>query len=126
MLVGGMEYRRSDRVSDLLLRELADLLLRKVKDPRVSGITVTGVEMTADLQHARVFYCISGTASQKERKDIAEGLAKAKGFIRQELGKRLHMRYIPQIDFRYDTSFEYGDRIERLLKEVRRDERSSD
>jgi len=119
-----MEYKRSDRVADLIQREIADLLLRRVKDPRVSGITLTGVEVTADLQHARVFYTITTGAAteEKDKEAVALGLVKAKGFMRQELGKRLHMRYVPQLNFQYDASFEYGDKIERLLKELHKDE----
>lgn len=117
-----MEYKRSDRVADLVQREIADLLLRRVKDPRVAGVTVTGVEMTDDLQHARVFYCVLGNPPEAEKQTVAVGLSKATGFIRQELGKRLHLRYLPQLSFQYDTSFEYGDKIERLLKELHKDE----
>ncbi len=118
-----MDYKRSDRVADLIQKEIADLVLRRIKDPRVANITVSGVEVTQDLQHARVFYCImGGTADEVIKKNAASGLEKAKGFIRQELGKRLHMRYIPQLSFAYDTSFEYGNRIEKLLKELHKDE----
>lgn len=117
-----MEYRRSDRVADQLQKEIADLLLRRVKDPRVAGITITAVEVTPDLQHARIFYCLMGSGTEEAKTNAAKGLNKAKGFMRQELGKRLHMRYLPQLEFQYDTSFEYGDKIERLLRELQRDE----
>lgn len=118
-----MDYKRSDRVADLLLKEISELILRRVKDPRVANITVTGVQVTPDLQHARVFFCVmAGSADEKSKQDAASGLEKAKGFIRQELGKRLHLRYIPQLGFEYDTSFEYGDKIERLLKDLHKDE----
>ena len=117
-----MDYKRSDRVADLLRQEIADLLLRRVKDPRIEGITLTGVEVTNDLQHARIYYCAMGNPTEDEKKNIAAGLNKAKGFMRQELGKRLHMRYLPQLDFHYDGSFEYGEKIERLLKELNKDE----
>ncbi|MGV8073086.1 MAG: 30S ribosome-binding factor RbfA [Syntrophobacteraceae bacterium] len=118
-----MEYKRSDRVGDLIHREIAEMLMRRVKDPRVAGVTITGVELTADLQHAKVFYCISGTNPEESRKkSVAAGLDNAKGFIRQELRKRLTMKHLPQIDFRYDASFEYGEKIERLIKEIHKDE----
>ncbi len=117
-----MPNKRSARVGDLIWKELADLLLRKVKDPRVSGVTITGVEVSPDLQHARVFYCVSGVTAEKEKEDAARGLFKAKGFIRQELGKRLQIRHVPEVDFRYDPSFEYGDKIERILRELHKDE----
>ena len=117
-----MEYKRADRVSDLIRQEVAELLLRRVKDPRIESVTITGVEVTADLQHAKIFYCVLGNPSEEDKKNTGLGLNKAKGFIRQELGKRLSMRFIPQIAFQYDGSFEYGDRIERLLKELHKDE----
>lgn len=118
-----MDYKRSDRVADLIHKEIADLVFRRVKDPRVLNVTITGVEVSADLQHARVFYCVMGGAIEEDvKRSAAAGLEKAKGFIRQELGRRLRLRYIPQLDFAYDTSFEYGDRIERLLKELHENE----
>ncbi len=115
-----MEYKRSDRVADLLQREVAEMLYRTIKDPRVGGVTVTGVDLSPDLRNARVFYVFRGSAEEGER--AAEGLAKAKGFIRRELGKRLQLRYAPDIHFKYDTSFDYGDKIERLLKTIQNDE----
>ncbi|NTV43422.1 MAG: 30S ribosome-binding factor RbfA [Syntrophobacteraceae bacterium] len=117
-----MPYKRSARVGDLVRKELADLLLRKVKDPRVAGVTITGVEVSPDLHHAKIFYCVSGSLAEKDKENASKGLSKAKGYIRQELGKRLQMRYVPEVDFRYDPSFEYGDKIERLLKELHKDE----
>jgi ribosome-binding factor A len=116
------EYKRSDRIADLLQSEIADLLLRRVKDPRIDGVTITGVKVTRDLQHARVFYCIMGSPKDEGKEAVAAALDRAKGFMRQELGKRLHMRYVPQLEFFYDVSFDYGDKIERLLKELHKDE----
>ncbi|MDY0041591.1 MAG: 30S ribosome-binding factor RbfA [Desulforhabdus sp.] len=117
-----MEYKRSDRVADLLQREIADLLFRRVKDPRVSGITITGAEVSADLRHAKIFYCVMGSPNDEEKLNASKGLAKARGFIRQQLGKRLHMRYLPELEFHYDASFDYGDKMDRLLKELQQDE----
>ncbi len=117
-----MDYKRSDRVADLLHREIAELVFRRVKDPRTRLVTITGVEVSKDLQHAVVFYCITGKSGEEERESVALGLSKAKGFIRQELGRRLHMKHLPQLSFRYDQSFDYGEKIERLLKEIHRDE----
>jgi len=117
-----MEYKRSDRVADQLQREMADLLFRRVKDPRVAGITITGVEVSADLRHAKIFYCIMGSPNDDEKHKASEGLIKARGFIRQQLGKRLHLRYLPELEFHYDASFDYGDKMDRLLKELQQDE----
>ncbi|MHC1730235.1 MAG: 30S ribosome-binding factor RbfA [Syntrophobacteraceae bacterium] len=118
-----MDYKRSDRVADLLQKEIADLVFRRVKDPRVANITISGVRVSQDLKHARIYYCLmGGNPGEDVRNNAATGLEKAKGFIRQELAQRLRLRYIPQLDFEYDTSFEYGDKIERLLKELNKDE----
>ena len=118
-----MEYKRSDRVADLLKKEIADLVFRRVKDPRVAGVTISGVDVSGDLKQARVFFCVMGRGSDEDAKNNAvEGLEKARGFIRLELGRRLSLRYVPQLQFEYDTSFEYGDKIERLLRDLHRDE----
>jgi ribosome-binding factor A len=118
-----MDYKRSDRVADLLQREIAELVFRRLKDPRVANLTISGVKVTDDLRHARVFFCLMGRdADQTERKSALAGLAKAAGFMRLELGRRLSLRYVPQLTFEYDTSFEYGDKMEKLLKELHTDE----
>ena len=118
-----MGYKRSDRVADLLHKEIAELVFRRVKDPRTANTTISGVEVSGDLKHARVFFCImGGSADEDAKRNAGSGLEKAKGFIRMELGRRLSLRYVPQIEFEYDTSFEYGDKIERLLKELQKDE----
>ncbi len=85
-------------------------------------MTITGVKVSRDLQHARVFYCVMGAPAEADREGVAAGLDKAKGFLRHELAKRLHMRYLPQLEFQYDASFDYGEKIERLLKELHQDE----
>mgnify|MGYP000858043754 FL=1 len=113
-----MESKRPERVADLLQREVADILLRRVKDPRVSSVTVTAIEVSRDLQNATVFFCLTGTSDAAVLETALEGLNKAKGFMRQELGKRLRLRYVPQLAFRYDSSLDYGQKIERILKEL--------
>ncbi|MBC7357152.1 MAG: 30S ribosome-binding factor RbfA [Desulfacinum sp.] len=115
-----MEYKRADRVADVLQRTIAELLYRRVRDPRLTKITITGVELTDDLRHARVFYCMVGTDSEKDL--AASALAKAAPFIRREVGKRVHLKYLPSFTFSYDESFDYGEKIERLLRELRDDE----
>jgi ribosome-binding factor A len=115
-----LQYKRADRVADVIRRELADLLQRRIKDPRLNRVTVTGVELTDDLRHARIFYCFLGETGEQEA--VAQGLTRARGFIRRELGKRVYLRFLPELEFRYDPSFEYGAKIERILKELRTDE----
>ncbi len=115
-----LQYKRADRVADVLQRELADLLQRRIKDPRLHRVTVTGVELSDDLRLAKVFYCFLGESAEQEI--VAQGLAQARGFIRRELGKRVYLKFLPELDFRYDPSFEYGAKIERILRELQTDE----
>jgi ribosome-binding factor A len=107
-------YKRADRVADQIRMEVADILMRKIKDPRVQSVTVTGVELTADLRIAQVFVTTMGT-EQAER-DTFAGLSKASGFVRAELGRRLTLRYLPEVIFKKDVSGLRGDRIMRLLE----------
>ncbi|GAF71008.1 unnamed protein product, partial [marine sediment metagenome] len=100
-----MEYRRADSVKGLLQKEIS-LLLRKVKDPRIGFVTITGVEVTDDLRHAKVYVSVMGAESM--RTQTMEGLHSAAGFIRRELGRVLTLRRIPEIVFRYDESVERG------------------
>jgi ribosome-binding factor A len=115
-----MDFKRADRVADLIKQEISDILRREAHDPRIANITLTDVRLTDDLRSARIYYVELGKDSLSA--DVEKGLAKAKGFLKRELGKRLQLRYIPELNFFYDPSFEYGSRIERLLKEVRKDE----
>ena len=109
-------YSRADRVADQIRMEVADILMRRIKDPRVRAVTVTDVELTNDLRIARVFVTALGTDA--ETKDVFAGLAKASGFVRSELGKRLTLRYLPEIVFMKDVSGPRGDRVLQLLDEI--------
>lgn len=109
-------YNRADRVADQLRMEVADILMRKIKDPRVRSVTVTDVELTNDLRIARVFVTTMGTDA--EEREIFAGLAKASGFIRGELGRRLALRYLPEVVFVKDVSGPRGDRVLQLLDEL--------
>lgn len=109
-------YKRADRVADQIRMEVADILMRKIKDPRVRSVTVTDVELTNDLRIARVFVTAMGTDA--EEREIFAGLAKASGFVRSELGRRLTLRYLPEVVFVKDVSGPRGDRVLRLLDEL--------
>jgi ribosome-binding factor A len=113
-----MDYKRADRVADLILQELSYVLQRKVKDPRLGGITLTRVQVTADLRYARVFYSVLATEEVKVA--VATGLERARGYVKRELGRRLQLRRLPDIAFHYDDSLEYGSRIHRLLSELKK------
>jgi ribosome-binding factor A len=113
------EHKRAERVADAIQREIAQLLYHRVKDPRLHRVTITGVDLSPDLRHARVFYCYHDATLPKEV--VAGGLLRASAFIRRELGKHLHLRYLPELTFRYDPSFDYGTQIDRLLKGLHHD-----
>ncbi|MFK2825038.1 30S ribosome-binding factor RbfA [Bacillus sp. B190/17] len=113
---------RSNRVGEQMKKELTDILNRKVKDPRIGFITVTDVEVTGDLQQAKVYITVLG--NEQEREDTLKALTKAKGFIRSEVGQRIRLRKTPELLFEIDASIEYGNRIDTLLREI--DSRSID
>ncbi|MBW2598799.1 MAG: 30S ribosome-binding factor RbfA [Deltaproteobacteria bacterium] len=113
-----MSFKRADKVADLIRTEVSDILLRRINDPQVREITVTGVKVTDDLRHAKVFFVRTREGICSD--ETMEGLQRATGFIRRELGKRLRLRYVPEIKFIFDESFEYGDRIDRLLAEIKK------
>lgn len=109
---------RPERVGHEIQAAVADLLTRGlIKDPRVGFITVTGVKVSPDLRVARVYYSMMGTDAQKA--DTQAGLDAAKGFVRREVSARVKLRVSPEIVFSYDGSIDEGDKIERLLKEVK-------
>lgn len=108
------EYPRSQRVGDQLQRELALLIQRELKDPRVNMVSVTAVQVSKDLAHARVFI----TSLKDENHDAAvEALNHAAGFLRHELGKSLRMRAIPALKFQYDETVQHGMHMNELIKE---------
>ena len=115
-------YKRADRVSDLLKEEISQMLLREVKDPHIGFITITDVEVSKDLQVAKVYYTILG--DEKQLRESAQALNRVSRFIKRQLGKRLRMRYIPDIIFRYDHSLEYGDKIDHILSHLENPEKT--
>ncbi|MBI4401607.1 MAG: 30S ribosome-binding factor RbfA, partial [Nitrospirae bacterium] len=90
-------YKRATRVADQIRMEVADIIMRKTKDPRLGSVTVTNVELTNDLRLARVF--VTTLTDGQHAADAFAGLTKASGFIRSELGRRLHLRYTPELIF---------------------------
>lgn len=112
-------YKRADRVADQIKMEVADILMRKIKDPRVHDVTVTDVELTGDLRIAHVFVTTMETGEAE--RNIFIGLSKASGFVRAELGRRLSLRYLPDVIFKKDVSGPRGDRIMQLLDELHHD-----
>jgi ribosome-binding factor A len=109
-------FKRADRVADLIKMEMADIFLRRLRDPRVGAITITEVRVTDDLSCARVFFVPMGKEDCSP--EVTAGLTQAKGFLRRELGKRLKLRSVPELVFTFDDHFVRGSRLEKLLAEI--------
>lgn len=110
---------RANRVGEQMKKELSDIIGRKIKDPRIGFVTVTDVQVTGDLQQAKVYISVLGDEEQRE--NTLKGLAKAKGFIRTEVGQRIRLRKTPEIIFEWDESMEYGNRINTILHQLQND-----
>ncbi|MBN2495650.1 MAG: 30S ribosome-binding factor RbfA [Deltaproteobacteria bacterium] len=108
------------RLAEQIQMEISDLLLRGLKDPRIGFVTITDVELSPDLSRAWVYF--STPEGPEKQEQLLEGLRSASGFIRKVLGKRLHIKQIPEFEFKYDHSLDRGDRIERILADVREKE----
>jgi ribosome-binding factor A len=111
---------RVSRVAERIKQEMSQILQQELKDPRIGFVTVTGVEVTNDLSQATVYLSVLGGDEQKEATLAA--LGKGRGFIRTELGRRIQLRHVPELAFKFDSSIEYGSRIERLLDELNREQ----
>ncbi|MBM3351221.1 MAG: 30S ribosome-binding factor RbfA [Betaproteobacteria bacterium] len=107
------DFSRSHRVAEQMQRELADLLMFEVKDPRIGMVTITAVEVAGDMAHAKVYY----TAS-KANDSIQQGLEKSAGFLRTQLAKRMLLRTIPQLHFVYDVSMDNGQKMDALIAQA--------
>jgi ribosome-binding factor A len=112
------DHRRAERVAESIRAEVATFLAEDAKDPRIVGlVTVTGVDVTRDLRHARVFVSIMG--SDEERQATLAGLSSAASHLRSRIGRALRLRIAPEITFRYDESIARAAKIEALLAELR-------
>jgi ribosome-binding factor A len=110
------EYARTQRVADYLQRELAALIQREVRDPRVGMVSITGVDVSRDLGHARVYFTVMGSDSSEDALESTEALNKAAGFLRSQLSRDSNMRSVPQLRFYFDSSVGRGRSLENLIK----------
>jgi ribosome-binding factor A len=108
---------RPERVADLIRSEVASMLAREVHDPGIGFVTITRVQVTPDLQHARIHYTSLG--DDKARAATAKALSRASVFLRRQIGSRLRLKRVPELEFFYDESIAGQDRIERLLNDIR-------
>jgi ribosome-binding factor A len=111
-----MSFKRADRVAELIRADMSDIIMREVKDPRLHSVTITSVKISDDLRNAKIYFVEMGKDECSD--EIKAGLSKAAGFIRRELGKRLQLRSVPELMFVHDTSFGYGNRIEKILAQI--------
>lgn len=109
-------YARTQRVSAQIQKALADMLNKEIKDPRLELATITGVKMSRDLRIAKIYYGLTG--AKKSREEVSEGFKQARGYIKRALAGRLGLRYMPDLRFYYDESFDYGSRINRILESI--------
>ena len=112
-----MANYRDRRVGQEILREINDILRKRVRDPRVQGITITDVRVTGYLQQATIYYSLLSDQASDQQK-AQEGLDKAKGLIRKELGQRLSLYKTPELIFEQDASVQYGNHIDDLIRKL--------
>ncbi|MEW6665015.1 MAG: 30S ribosome-binding factor RbfA [Thermodesulfobacteriota bacterium] len=115
--MSGTSSKRAVRVGDQILKEMAELLARRVKDPRVEGVTLTGIHLSNDLRHAKIYFSILG--EEEAVRNAQMGLDSAKGFIKREVSLCMGLRYTPEIVFRHDPSLRDGAHMERVLRDLR-------
>jgi ribosome-binding factor A len=110
-------FARSDRVSGQIQKILSEILLKKIKDPRLEQTSITAVKMSRDLRIARIYFVAPG--NEKAIQKAAEGFKSALGYVKRTLACQLGLRYMPDLKFFYDESFDYGSRIDRVLKAIK-------
>jgi len=115
-----MTSMRTTRVAEQMKKEVASIVEQDVKDPRIGFITITNVDLSNDLRHAKIFF--SSLGNEEEQKKSLEGLENAKGFIRKEIASRIQLRYAPEILFRIDNSIEHGVKISQILSQIKSEE----
>ena len=114
-----MEGKRSEKVADLIQKEISEMLLKTVKDPRIGFVTITRVAVSEDCRLAKVYFSVTGTLA--ERKRSTEGLNSAKGYVRKELGRRMRLKYTPEIMFQFDPSIEYAIHIGEVIHQLKQE-----
>jgi ribosome-binding factor A len=113
-------FARSDRVCGQIHKVLSDILLKRIKDPRLKSATITDVKMSRDLRIARIYFTTTGNKNSVE--EAIEGFKSAIGYVKRTLAGQLGLRYMPELRFFYDESFDYGSHIDKILKDVKADD----
>ena len=110
---------RIEKLQELIKQETSKMLLYDIKDPRIGFVTVTEVEMTGDLREAKIYVSIMG--NDEQIKETMEGLQSALGFVRREIGKRIRLRFTPEISFAPDKSLDYSEHIQKILLQIEKE-----
>ena len=108
-----------DRLNNIIMKEVSKILAREVKDEDIKFVTVTAVKTTSDLSYSKIYVTVLNDA---RRNETMKALKKAQGFIRKELAGRIEIRHVPELEFVYDESIEYGKHIEDIIKEIHEEE----
>lgn len=119
-----MSQLRVEKVQELMKQEISQIIQRELKDPRIGFVTVTSVECTGDLREAKIYVSLMG--SEQQVKDSWAGLNRGLGFIRREIGKRIRLRFTPELTFELDKSLDYSAHIQELLLKIKADESARD
>jgi len=109
-------FDRNARLQEAIRSTLSELLMFEVKDPRLAGVTISGVQLSGDRSHAKVYFSVVG--DEERERQAADGFAAAGPFLRREMARRMRLRIIPELHFLRDTSFAYGDHMERVLEKL--------
>ena len=116
-------FSRADRVSGLIQKTLSEILQKKVNDPRLKMVTITGVKMSRDLRIAKIYFSFPEGGAEKQAQAM-EGFKSASGYVKKKLARRLGLRYMPALRFYYDESFDFGAHIEDLLRSIKTENES--
>jgi ribosome-binding factor A len=119
-----MEGKRSEKVADLIRKEISEMLVKTIKDPRIGFVTITRVAVSEDYRSAKVYFSVAGTVEERQRS--MEGLNSAKGYVRKELGRRIRLRYTPEIIFKFDPSIEYAIHIGEVIRHIKGEEETDE
>ncbi|MGM0417216.1 MAG: 30S ribosome-binding factor RbfA [Thermodesulfobacteriota bacterium] len=119
------DYPRSARIGVQIQEVISEILVKKTKDPRLSGVSITDVKMSGDLTCAYIYFTVS-RVEKKSAKDAEKGFQSAKGFFKKMIGSQLKIKYTPELRFYYDTVLDYGEKIDNLVESLNTDENSSE
>jgi ribosome-binding factor A len=119
-----MEGKRSEKVADLIQKEISQMLVKSIKDPRIGFVTITKVTVSEDCRFAKIYFSVAGT--EAERENSMRGLDSAKGYVRKELGRRIRLRYTPEIMFQFDPSIEYAIHMGELIQSLHQEKESKE